>query len=66
MYMYFYSFSICDFDVQDGQDLEVECGKKIIELDALVSKDGTGITQQLDFTSNASFEEFWKWFSPPT
>ncbi len=46
-------------------DLEVECGKKLIELDAMVSKDGTGITEKMDFTSRASFDKFWDWFSPP-
>ncbi len=44
----------------------MECGKKIIELDALVSKDGNGITEQLSFNSKSSFDEFWDWFSPPT
>ena len=53
--------------LQDGQDLEVECAKKIIEHDSLVSKDGeNGITDQMEFTSKASFEKFWEWFSPPT
>lgn len=46
-------------------DLEVECAKKLIELDALVSKEGTGITEKMQFTSKVSFEKFWDWFSPP-
>ena len=45
-------------------DLDVECGKKMIELDALVSKEGNGITEQMNFTSKPSFDEFWDWFSP--
>lgn len=49
---------------QEGMDLDVECGKKLIELDALISKDGNGITEQMNFTSKASFDKFWNWFSP--
>ena len=55
-------FVLC---VQEGMDLEVECAKKLIELDALVSKEGNGITEKMEFTSRASFEQFWNWFSPP-
>ena len=54
-------------NVQEGLDLEVECAKKIIELDTLTSKDGgAGLSDQMVFTSKASFDKFWEWFSPPT
>lgn len=65
------SDNICHLSVhififsQEGMDLDVECGKKLIELDALVSKTGNGITEQMNFTSRASFDRFWDWFSPP-
>ena len=48
-------------------DLEAECAKKIIEYDALPSQaeGNAGVTDCMDFTSKASFEKFWDWFSPP-
>ena len=52
-------------DVQEGMDLESECAKKMIEFDALPSDDGNGIADYMSFTSKASFEKFWDWFSPP-
>jgi len=55
----------CFVCTQEGMDLEVECAKKLIEIDALVSKEGNGITEKMEFTSRASFEQFWDWFSPP-
>lgn len=52
--------------LQEDQDLDVECAKKIIDLDSLTSKDGHGITDQMNFSSKSSFDKFWEWFSPPT
>lgn len=47
-------------------DVEVECAKKIIEFDSLITKDGSsGLSDQMTFTSKASFDKFWEWFSPP-
>ena len=59
---------VCVF-LQEGQDLEFECAKKIIELDCLCSKEGDSdhkITDQLEFTSKESFDKFWNWFCPTT
>ena len=47
-------------------DLEVECAKKIIEGNSLISKDGgSGLSDRMSFKSKASFDKFWDWFSPP-
>ena len=49
---------------QPDEELEVECAKKIIESGALVSKDGSGITEEMTFEERTSFDTFWKWFAP--
>ena len=55
--------------LQNGFELETECAKKIIEFDALLSSSadghGSGVTDYMHFTSKASFDKFWDWFSPP-
>ena len=46
-------------------DLEVECAKKIIELESLASKaKQNGLNKKLYFTSSNSFDKFWEWFCP--
>lgn len=48
-----------------ADDLEFEYAKKIIELNALSSKESQkGLTEKLRFTSMRSFNRFWDWFSP--
>ncbi len=49
---------------QDEDDLDVECGKKSIEHNALVSKDGNGITEEMSFGNRGAFDKFWDWFMP--
>lgn len=51
-------------DMQEEDDLEVECGKKIIENNALVSQDGNGINEEMSFENRTSFDKFWDWFMP--
>lgn len=47
------------------QHLEFECAKKIIELNALTSKEmQKGLTETLCFTSMHSFDLLWEWFCP--
>ena len=47
------------------QDLEVETAKKVIEQEALVTKESQkGLTEKINFTSMAAFDKFWEWFSP--
>ena len=50
--------------MQEEDDLEVECGKKIIENNALVSQDGNGINEEMTFENRISFDKFWDWFMP--
>ena len=59
----FHSYTI-SITMQNGEDVEVEAAKKIIEKDALISKDGGGITEEMTFTSVSSFDSFWQWLSP--
>ena len=47
------------------QDLEVETAKKVIEQEALFSKESQkGLTEKLSITSMAAFDKLWEWFSP--
>ncbi|XP_064404262.1 uncharacterized protein LOC135349648 [Halichondria panicea] len=50
--------------LEDEDDLDVECGKKSIEHNALVSKDGNGITEEMSFGNRGAFDKFWDWFMP--
>lgn len=46
-------------------DLEFDCAKKIIEQNALSSKDTQiGLNDKLHFSTMDEFERFWEWFSP--
>ena len=46
-------------------DLEFECAKKVIELNAMTSTEiQSGLTDVLCFTSMGSFDKLWEWFSP--
>lgn len=46
-------------------DLEYECAKKVIELNALASKSSqSGLTEKLCFTTIEGFDKLWEWFSP--
>ncbi|CAI8041607.1 hypothetical protein GBAR_LOCUS23116 [Geodia barretti] len=48
-----------------SKDLEYECAKKVIELNALTSKETQrGLTEKLSFSSMQSFDKLWNWFSP--
>ena len=49
-----------------GQDVDVECAKKMIERDSLTSKeeDSKGLAEEMTFTAMESFDQFWDWFSP--
>ena len=48
-----------------SEDLEVECAKKVIELEALTSNETPkGLTEELRFTSMDRFDMLWDWFSP--
>ena len=45
--------------------LEYECAKKVIEMNALTSKETqSGLTEKLSFSSMESFDKLWDWFSP--
>ena len=45
--------------------LEVEWVKKVIQQDSLNSKEGgSGINEEITFSSMESLQRFWEWFSP--
>lgn len=50
--------------LQPDQELEVEWSKKIIENNSLVSKEASGLNEEMQFTSMKNFDAFWEWFSP--
>ena len=57
-------WEIIVWPLQPDQNLEVEWAKKIVEHEALTSKEETGLNEDMEFSSATAFDKFWDWFSP--